>query len=186
MEDNEDQLKKRCIELNNIELEIRIKQTELGKLKEQKKELEENIIPTMIKNHNKGLHKINENLWVDIERNYNLPSDMDILKAREEKRDLLVDRKNSALSWLRKNGGQHLIKNHVGLQFGRNEDEECNKFIEELDRRKLFYKISTEVYLPHLIEFLKKCESENKQIPDCFYDSDKKNKGVLRRNIENM
>ena len=102
----------------------------------------------MIKNHNKGLHKINENLWVDIERNYNLPSGMDILKAREEKRDLLVDRKNSALSWLRENGGQYLIKNHVGLQFGRNEDEECNKFIEELDRRKLFYKISTEVYLP--------------------------------------
>ena len=37
MEDNEDQLKKRCIELNNIELEIRIKQTELDKLKEQKR-----------------------------------------------------------------------------------------------------------------------------------------------------
>ena len=53
------QLKKRCIELNNIELEIRIK---LDKLKEQKKELEENIIPTMIKNHNKGLHKINDHI----------------------------------------------------------------------------------------------------------------------------
>ena len=94
-----------------------------------------------------------------------LPSGTAILKARGAEREALVERKSAGLDWLRENGGADLVKNNVSVAFGKNEDADCEKFVEQLNSQNLFYKRSTEVHAGTLKAFIKESLSLGKNVP---------------------
>ena len=67
--------------------------------------------------------------------------------------------------WLRDNKAGDLIKSNVEVQFGRNEDEDCNAFAKELSDRNIYYKRSVGVHPASLNSYIKERMSEGKEVP---------------------
>jgi hypothetical protein len=83
----------------------------------------------------------------------------------EDEREAMRILQQQCFEWLRVNGLGDLIKSNVEVQFGRNEDEACNNFTEELRERKIYYKRAVGVHPQSLNATLKERLSEGKDVP---------------------
>jgi len=89
---------------------------------------------------------------------------IDRIKDEDEK-EAMRDLQQQCFDWLRDNNLGNLIKSNVEVQFGRDEDEACNAFTEELRDRKLYYKRAVGVHPGSLNATLKERLSEGKDVP---------------------
>ena len=87
-------------------------------------------------------------------------------RAKEEdKRVELQMLQQQCFDWLRANGGGALIKSNVEVQFGKDEDEACNKFTKRLRDEKLYYKRAVGVHPATLNKFIQERLGEGKDVP---------------------
>ena len=94
-----------------------------------------------------------------------VPSVSAIDRAKGDDKVTLEIRQQQCFEWLRVNKAGDLIKSNVEVQFGRNEDEDCNAFAKELSDRKIYYKRSVGVHPASLNSYIKERMSEGKEVP---------------------
>ena len=95
-----------------------------------------------------------------------VPSQGAIDRAKDEsQRAELAIRQQQCFEWLRDNKAGDLIKSNVEVQFGRDEDEACSAFAEELRERQIYYKRAVGVHPQTLNSFIKERMSEGKEVP---------------------
>ncbi len=175
------ELKEKCIELKNIEKEIREIEKVLRKKRDHHKELTESIIPDIMKVEGQDSIQLDDHTRVDLENNYSLPYATEIQRARGEKQLQLAERKYDGMEWLAENGGKDLMQHHISINFFYDQDEECESFTRELDDRNIFYKKSTEVYHHKMKGFLLNCERQGIKIPRFpFLGNSHNRKAVLK------
>ena len=93
-----------------------------------------------------------------------VPSQGAIEKAKDEsKKAELAMLQQQCFDWLRAEGAGDLI--NVEVQFGRDEDEACTAFAEELRERQIYYKRAVGVHPQTLNSFIKERMSEGKEVP---------------------
>jgi hypothetical protein len=93
-----------------------------------------------------------------------VPSQGAIDRAKGDDKDELRIRQQQCFEWLRQNGGADLIKSNVEVQFGRNEDDACNEFTNELRSRHMHYKRGVGVHPSSLNSFIKERLAEGKEV----------------------
>ena len=93
-----------------------------------------------------------------------VPSQGAIDRAKGDDKDELRIRQQQCFEWLRQNGGADLIKSNVEVQFGRNEDDACNEFTNELRNRHMHYKRGVGVHPSSLNSFIKERLAEGKEV----------------------
>ena len=93
-----------------------------------------------------------------------VPSQGAIDRAKGDDKDELRIRQQQCFEWLRQNGGADLIKSNVEVQFGRNEDDACNEFTNELRARHMHYKRGVGVHPGSLNSFIKERLAEGKEV----------------------
>ena len=98
----------------------------------------------------------------------------------DDKVDLEM-RQENCFDWLRANGAGDLIKSNVEVQFGRDEDDACNTFIDELQDRHSYYKRAKAVHPGTLNSFIKERLSEGKDIPHDLFRIYTGRKAKIRR-----
>ena len=94
-----------------------------------------------------------------------VPSVSAIDRAKGDDKVTLEIRQQQCFEWLRDNKAGDLIKSNVEVQFGRNEDEDCNAFAKELSDRNIYYKRSVGVHPASLNSYIKERMSEGKEVP---------------------
>ena len=98
----------------------------------------------------------------------------------DDKVDLEM-RQENCFDWLRANGAGDLIKSNVEVQFGRDEDDACNTFIDELQDRHIYYKRAKAVHPGTLNSFIKERLSEGKDVPHDLFRIYTGRKAKIRR-----
>ena len=98
----------------------------------------------------------------------------------DDKIDLEM-RQENCFDWLRANGAGDLIKSNVEVQFGRDEDDACNSFIDELQDRHIYYKRAKAVHPGTLNSFIKERLSEGKEVPHDLFRIYTGRKAKIRR-----
>jgi hypothetical protein len=98
----------------------------------------------------------------------------------DDKIDLEM-RQENCFDWLRANGAGDLIKSNVEVQFGRDEDDACNSFIDELQNRQIYYKRAKAVHPGTLNSFIKERLSEGKEVPHDLFRIYTGRKAKIRR-----
>jgi hypothetical protein len=98
----------------------------------------------------------------------------------DDKIDLEM-RQENCFDWLRANGAGDLIKSNVEVQFGRDEDDACNSFIDELQDRQIYYKRAKAVHPGTLNSFIKERLSEGKEVPHDLFRIYTGRKAKIRR-----
>ena len=98
----------------------------------------------------------------------------------DDKVDLEM-RQENCFDWLRANGAGDLIKSNVEVQFGRDEDDACNTFIDELQDRHIYYKRAKAVHPGTLNSFIKERLSEGKEVPHDLFRIYTGRKAKIRR-----
>ena len=98
----------------------------------------------------------------------------------DDKIDLEM-RQENCFDWLRANGAGDLIKSNVEVQFGRDEDDACNSFIDELQDRHIYYKRAKAVHPGTLNSFIKERLSEGKEVPHDLFIIYTGRKAKIRR-----
>ena len=98
----------------------------------------------------------------------------------DDKVDLEM-RQENCFDWLRANGAGDLIKSNVEVQFGRDEDDACNSFIDELQDRQIYYKRAKAVHPGTLNSFIKERLSEGKDVPHDLFRIYTGRKAKIRR-----
>jgi hypothetical protein len=98
----------------------------------------------------------------------------------DDKVDLEM-RQENCFDWLRANGAGDLIKSNVEVQFGRDEDDACNSFIDELQDRHIYYKRAKAVHPGTLNSFIKERLSEGKEVPHDLFRIYTGRKAKIRR-----
>tara|TARA_R100001163_G_scaffold25285_2_gene20835 strand:+ start:914 stop:1513 length:600 start_codon:yes stop_codon:yes gene_type:complete len=95
-----------------------------------------------------------------------IPSQSAIDRAKEpEKKEELRVLQQQCFDWLRANGGGEIIKNKVEVQFGRDEDEACNKFADELREKKIYHKRAVGVHPGTLNLYIQELMGDGKEVP---------------------
>jgi len=95
-----------------------------------------------------------------------VPSQGAIEKAKDESKKAELEMlQQQCFDWLRAEGAGDLIKSNVEVQFGRDEDDACTAFAEELRERQIYYKRAVGVHPQTLNSFIKERMSEGKQVP---------------------
>ena len=105
-----------------------------------------------------------------------------INRAKGDDKIDLEMRQESCFDWLRANGAGDLIKSNVEVQFGRDEDDACNAFAEELRDRQIHYKRAKAVHPGTLNSFIKERLSEGKEIPNGLFKIYTGRRASIRRN----
>ena len=98
-----------------------------------------------------------------------IPSASAIQKAKGDDKAELEMRQQQCFDWLRANNAGSLIKSNVEVQFGRDEDEACNKFANELRERNLFYRRAIGVHHGSLNSFIRERLTDGKDVPQDLF-----------------
>jgi hypothetical protein len=98
-----------------LEKQIEEQETELSDRKAEQRKLLEEIIPEALAELGMSSFKMEDGSSVDVKPFYGA-------SIKEERR-------SEAFLWLRDNGFDDIIKNTVSVQFGRGEDELCNRLL---------------------------------------------------------
>ncbi len=95
-----------------------------------------------------------------------IPSAGGIEKEKDGlKKGELRKRLNEALTYLRENGGEPLIKNFVTLEFDKGKDNVVGRFTELADETGTPYCKETTVHNGSLEKFIKELLAKGKQVP---------------------
>ena len=153
-----------------FDLENEINQTEdlLKQKKQNLKMLAEQDLPDLMQELNIKNFTLSNGAKVEVKDviQASVPSQgaIDRIKDEDEKEAMRI-LQQQCFDWLRDNGLGDLIKSNVEVQFGRNEDDKCNAFTEELREKKLYYKRAVGVHPASLNATLRERLSEGKDVP---------------------
>ena len=154
-------------EMFNLQKEI----NELNDLLKQKKQslmkLAEQDLPDLMQELNVKDFTLNNGAKCEIEdiTSGSIPSTSAIIRAKGDDRNELEIRQQRCFDWLRANNAGSLIKSNVEVQFGRDEDQACNNFTEELRERNLFYRRAVGVHHKSLNSLIRERLEQGKDVP---------------------
>jgi hypothetical protein len=95
-----------------------------------------------------------------------LPSAGAIEKEKnEDKKEEMIQRKEAGLDWLRKNGGESLIKNFLNLEFSKGMDNKVKSMIAQAEEMGIAYQKETSVHNSSLESFIKEKIAAGKKVP---------------------
>ena len=123
--------------------------TEVLKQKKQNlTKLAEQDLPDLMQELNVKDFTLNNGAKVEVQdvTSGSIPSAGAIQKAKGDDKAELEMRQQQCFDWLRANKAGDLIKSNVEVQFGRDEDQACNNFTDELRERNLFYRRAVGVH----------------------------------------
>ena len=148
---------------------------DLNELLKQKKQnltkLAEQDLPDLMQELNVKDFTLNNGAKCEIEdiTSGSIPSTGAIIRAKGDDRNELEIRQQRCFDWLRANNAGSLIKSNVEVQFGRDEDEACNKFANELRERNLFYRRAIGVHHGSLNSFIRERLTDGKDVPQDLF-----------------
>ena len=154
-------------EMFNLQKEI----NELNDLLKQKKQslmkLAEQDLPDLMQELNVKDFTLNNGAKVEVQdiASGSIPSASAIQKAKGDDKAELEVRQQQCFDWLRANGAGDLIKSNVEVQFGRDEDQACNNFTDELRERNLYYRRAVGVHHGSLNSFIRERLTDGKDVP---------------------
>lgn len=152
-------------EIDNLENLLKEKKQSLTKLAEQD-------LPDLMQELNVKEFTLNNGAKCEIQdiTSGSIPSASAIARAKtEEDKNELELRQQQCFDWLRSTGNGSLIKSNVEVQFGKNEDKECNEFTEELRKRNMFYRRAVGVHPGSLNSMLRERLSDGKDVPSDLF-----------------
>jgi len=152
----------------DLENEINLLEESLKAKKQDLKMLAEQDLPDLMQELNIKDFTLNNGSKIEVKDviQASVPSQGAIDRAKDpEVKEELKILQQQCFGWLRENGLGDLIKSNVEVQFGRNEDDACNAFTEELREKKLYYKRAVGVHPASLNATLKERLSEGKDVP---------------------
>ena len=152
-------------EIDNLENLLKEKKQSLTKLAEQD-------LPDLMQELNVKEFTLNNGAKCEIQdiTSGSIPSASAITRAKtEEDKNELEVRQQQCFEWLRNTGNGSLIKSNVEVQFGKNEDKECNEFTEELRKRNMFYRRAVGVHPGSLNSMLRERLSDGKDVPSDLF-----------------
>tara|TARA_R100001460_G_scaffold74372_1_gene115448 strand:- start:540 stop:1130 length:591 start_codon:yes stop_codon:yes gene_type:complete len=152
----------------DLENEINKLDESLKQKKQDLKMLAEQDLPDLMQELNIKDFTLNNGAKIEVKDviQGSVPSQgaIDRIKDEDEKEAMRI-LQQQCFDWLRDNGLGDLIKSNVEVQFGRNEDDKCNAFTEELREKKLYYKRAVGVHPSSLNATLRERLSEGKDVP---------------------
>lgn len=154
--------------MSGLENEINRLQEILKQKKQDLKMLAEQDLPDLMQELNIKNFTLSNGAKVEVKDviQASIPSQGAIDRAKDEDaKQGLIALQQQCFDWLRENNLGDLIKSNVEVQFGRDEDEACNEFTEELRARKLYYKRAVGVHPQSLNATFRERLSEGKEVP---------------------
>jgi hypothetical protein len=153
--------------MGDLENEINQLEEALKQKKQDLKMLAEQDLPNLMQELNIKNFTLSNGAKVEVKDvlTASVPSQGAIDRAKDDAKQELQILQQQCFRWLRDNGLGDLIKSNVEVQFGRNEDDKCNDFTEELRKKKLYYKRAVGVHPQSLNATLKERLSEGKDVP---------------------
>ena len=152
----------------DLEDEINRLEDALKQKKQDLKVLAEQDLPELMQELNIKDFTLSNGAKVEIKDviQASVPSQGSIDRAKtEDQRVELQMLQQQCFEWLRAQGAGDIIKSNVEVQFGRNEDDACNAFTDELRERQIYYKRAVGVHPQTLNSFIKERMSEGKEVP---------------------
>lgn len=152
----------------DLEDEINRLEDALKQKKQDLKVLAEQDLPELMQELNIKDFTLSNGAKVEIKDviQASVPSQGSIDRAKtEEQKVELQMLQQQCFEWLRAQGAGDIIKSNVEVQFGRNEDDACNAFTDELRERQIYYKRAVGVHPQTLNSFIKERMSEGKEVP---------------------
>lgn len=150
-----------------VENEINLLEEKLKQRKQDLTKLAEQDLPDLMQELNIKDFTLSNGAKVEIKEliSGSVPSGGAIDRAKGDDKVALEIRQQQCFDWLRDNGAGDLIKSNVEVQFGRDEDDDCNAFTKELRDRQIYYKRAVAVHPGTLNSFIKERMSEGKEVP---------------------
>ena len=150
-----------------VEDEINLHESLLKQKKQELKVLAEQDLPNLMQELNIKNFTLSNGAKVEVKDvlTASVPSQGAIDRAKDDAKQELQILQQQCFKWLRDNKLGDLIKSNVEVQFGRNEDDKCNEFTNELREKKLLYKRAVGVHPQTLNATLKERLSEGKDVP---------------------
>ena len=163
-------------EINRSEEALKQKKQDLTKLAEQD-------LPDLMQELNIKNFTLSNGAKVEVNDiiSGSVPAAGAIDRAKGDDKIDLEMRQENCFDWLRANGAGDLIKSNVEVQFGRDEDDACNSFIDELQDRQIYYKRAKAVHPGTLNSFIKERLSEGKEVPHDLFRIYTGRKAKIRR-----
>jgi uncharacterized small protein (DUF1192 family) len=163
-------------EINRSEDALKQKKQDLTKLAEQD-------LPDLMQELNIKDFTLSNGAKVEVNDiiSGSVPAAGAIDRAKGDDKVDLEMRQENCFDWLRANGAGDLIKSNVEVQFGRDEDDACNTFIDELQDRHIYYKRAKAVHPGTLNSFIKERLSEGKDVPHDLFRIYTGRKAKIRR-----
>ena len=163
-------------EINRSEEALKQKKQDLTKLAEQD-------LPDLMQELNIKDFTLSNGAKVEVNDiiSGSVPAAGAIDRAKGDDKVDLEMRQENCFDWLRANGAGDLIKSNVEVQFGRDEDDACNTFIDELQDRHIYYKRAKAVHPGTLNSFIKERLSEGKDVPHDLFRIYTGRKAKIRR-----
>jgi hypothetical protein len=152
----------------DLENEIASLEEQLKSKKQDLRMLAEQDLPDIMQELNLKDFTLKNGAKVEVKEviSGSVPSQGAIDRAKEEdKRVELQMLQQQCFDWLRANGGGALIKSNVEVQFGKDEDEACNKFTQQLRDEKLYYKRAVGVHPATLNKYIQERLGDGKDVP---------------------
>lgn len=151
-------------EISIIELSLKHKKQDLNKLANQD-------LPDLMQELNMKDFTLNNGAKVEVQdvTSGSIPSAGAIQKAKGDDKAELEMRQQQCFDWLRANKAGDLIKSNVEVQFGRDEDQACNNFTDELRERNLFYRRAVGVHHGSLNSFIRERLTDGKDVPQDLF-----------------
>jgi hypothetical protein len=170
----------RMLELEN---EIALIEEATKQMKQDLAKLAEQDLPELMQELNIRNFTLSNGAKVEVNEiiSGSVPSATAIDRAKGDDKVALEIRQQHCFDWLRANGAGDLIKSNVEVQFGRDEDDACNTFIDELQDRHIYYKRAKAVHPGTLNSFIKERLSEGKEVPHDLFRIYTGRKAKIRR-----
>ncbi len=152
----------------DLEAEIAQLEEHMKQKKQMLKMLAEQDLPDLMQELNIKNFTLSNGAKVEVKDiiQGSIPSQGAIDRAKDpDEQESLRLLQQQCFDWLREQGLGDLIKSQVEVQFGRNEDDACNAFTQELSSRNLAYKRAVGVHPQSLNATLRERLSEGKPIP---------------------
>ena len=117
-------------QMYDLQTEIIQAEESLKRKKQDLTKLAEQSLPDLMQELNIKDFTLNNGAKIKVEDivSASIPSAGSIERAKGTERIELQVRQDQCFDWLRANNGGDLIKNNVEVQFGRQEDNECDQF----------------------------------------------------------
>ena len=147
-------------EINDLNGLLKQKKQNLNKLAEQD-------LPDLMQELNVKDFTLNNGAKVEVQdiTSGSIPSAGSIGRSKGDEKAELEMRQQQCFDWLRANKAGDLIKSNVSVGFGRDEDQACNNFADELRERNIFYTRSVSVHHGALNSFIREQLTDGKDVP---------------------